>query len=311
MRGRMSIHGFGALSVCLALAGVALAQSPGDDGLKDFVERKILHEDIAGSVGAAPGIDTSAAEPGALLRARTGFDTAAGAGAPGTVVAERAPARRVKPPAGRAGSDAGQEMAWGDDAAVSAAPAAEGDAPGRLLSDRRSSGSLSDLFSDAGDSTNQGWILRTLTALGVVLGLIFVVRFVYCRISGQSPAKFGRRSGTRVIEVLNRSAIAPRSHVLMLRIGQRILVVSESQAGMSTLANIDDPLEVADLLGAIEANRPTSITRGFTEALKRSDRDYGEASALDEEGDAGEYVVDRANTQLSDLLARVRTAAVE
>lgn len=179
-------------------------------------------------------------------------------------------------------------------------------------------------------STSTGsWLLQTITALGVVIGLIFVVRFIYLKISGQTPV----RSANRLVEVLSRSAIAPRHQVVLLRLGRRILVVGETQSGMNTLANIDDPQEVAALLGAVEAEKPNSVSRQFTEALGRFTCDYNadEAPSFDQEptdpiqgveipgagnpglgnpgvGTPGE---DRINGQLAGLLSRVRAAAIE
>jgi len=55
-----------------------------------------------------------------------------------------------------------------------------------------------------------------------------------------------------IVEVLSRTTVAPRSHVVLMRVGTRILVVSDSPAGMRTLASVEDAEEVAELLGAID-----------------------------------------------------------
>src|SRR5690606_38166243 len=114
----------------------------------------------------------------------------------------------------------------------------------RANTDEKASASTSTSFTD------KGWILKTVTALGVVLGLIYLLRYLWIKLTGQVPAS----SHTAVVEVLSRTTIAPRNHVLLMRLGQRILVVSDSGSGMNTLANIDDPQEVASLLANVTAS---------------------------------------------------------
>ncbi len=150
---------------------------------------------------------------------------------------------------------------------------------------------------------DNSWVLKTAAALGVVIGLILLLRFGWSRLTGQAPA-----ARSPVVEVLSRTTIAPRNHVLLLRLGDRILVVADSAAGLRTLANVDDPEEVASLLTAVTAARPNSISRGFAHVLNRFNRDYTEDDRLaDEAADIDEYRTDRARDQLSSLLSQVRT----
>ena len=156
-----------------------------------------------------------------------------------------------------------------------------------------------------------GW-LNTLTALGVVIGLIYLLRAVLTRTGrgGISP------NGSALVEVLARVGVTPRNHILMLRTGQRILVLSESSAGLQTLANLDDPQEVASLLAAVTANKPNSISAGFSHLLGRFNRQYdvalddAEAStgtgASDGGSSGGGYGIDHARDQLSRVLSRIR-----
>lgn len=148
-----------------------------------------------------------------------------------------------------------------------------------------------------------GWVLNTVTALGVVILVIFALRTLLVKLGaakGVSP-----RSG--VVEVLSRTAIAPRNHVLLIRVAGRVLVVGDSVAGLRTLAQIDDPDEVASLLAATTAQAPHSVTRGFATLMGRFNRQYDEGQRLlAEGGDESEHAVDRARDGLSSLLARVR-----
>lgn len=114
-------------------------------------------------------------------------------------------------------------------------------------------------------SMSDDWLLSTLAALGVVLAIVFGLRWVLKRggVVSSSVA-----SGS-VVEVLNRTTVAPRSHVVLMRVGQRILVVSDSSAGMRTLASVHEPEEVAELLGAVEAARSSSVTQNFGSVMKK------------------------------------------
>ncbi len=142
------------------------------------------------------------------------------------------------------------------------------------------------------------WMLKTFTALGIVIGLVLLVRYVYARMGGKVAGY-----ASPVVEVLSRTTVAPRSHVLLLRVGGRVLVVSDSSAGMRTLASLEDPQEVADVLGAVSAAKPTSISKGFSQLLHRfSDDHEAEQPDDDSAGRAG---------GVSGLIARVRSMGRE
>ena len=162
-----------------------------------------------------------------------------------------------------------------------------------------------------------GWVLNTLAALGVVIALALALRWAYTKLAGRSVGV----TGSRAVETLSRTALAPRNHVLLLRVGRRVLIVNDSAHGMRTLAEVDDPEEVAELLAATASARPDSMSTSFNGLLARftgghvanSDR----AATIDadaylpdrrhEGGDDREGDVDRARDQLSRLLSRVRT----
>ncbi len=109
------------------------------------------------------------------------------------------------------------------------------------------------------------WLMSTLAALGVVIALVFGLRWLLRR-GGVATASTPHGS---VVEVLSRTTVAPRSHVVLMRVGQRILIVNDSPNGMRTLGTVHEPEEVADLLGAIEADRPTSVSKSFSGVMSR------------------------------------------
>ncbi len=159
---------------------------------------------------------------------------------------------------------------------------------------------------DGGGSWGPSGILSTLTALGVVVGLIFLVRWLVAKASGTPIA-----TTSSAVEVLSRSSVAPRSHVLLLRVGQRVLVVGESSGGLRTLGEVTDEAEVATLLQAVESAKPQSIAGGFGSLLHKFNRPYEQNA----DGDAflglgqpndSEARVDRARDSLSSLVSRLK-----
>jgi len=157
---------------------------------------------------------------------------------------------------------------------------------------------------DASPAIGSGWVLNTFTALAIVIGLIFVARAGYMKLSGQPMAASGNNSPVRV---LSRTSIAPKSQVLLVSVGDRVLVVGDSAAGLRTLDVVDDAEETANLLAAVEAARPQSISRGFGDLLSRVNGDYDKQMSQFEGQDESEHRVDRARDSMSSLLSRVRS----
>jgi flagellar biogenesis protein FliO len=150
---------------------------------------------------------------------------------------------------------------------------------------------------DAGSS----WVMNTLTALGIVISLVLLARWAYTRFGGRVAVR-----SSPVIEVLSRTSVAPRNHVLLLRVGSRVLVVSDSPGGMRTLADLNDPQEVASLIGAVAAARDNSLSRNFTRMLHSFNVQHDERRADLDGGDDEEFTADRARNSISSLLSRVR-----
>lgn len=147
------------------------------------------------------------------------------------------------------------------------------------------------------------WVLNTITALGIVVGLIFATRAMLSR-AGRGGALTGNNS---VVEVLCRVPVAGRHHVVLIRVGKRILALGDASAGLSTLADIDDPEEVASLLAVITAAKPNSVSRSFSQLISRFHTQYPDEHLAEQEDGGSEYRVARARDQVSNLLARMRS----
>lgn len=132
--------------------------------------------------------------------------------------------------------------------APASAPAAEG-VEGRpvLPSSRTAPNSLEGqrLMNGPRGGLLEGW-QQTCVALAIVLVVLLLLRTLLKRLA--RPARGGPRGGA--IEVLARTAVPPRQQLLLVRVGRRLLVVGSSPAGLSTLAEIADPEEAAELADA-------------------------------------------------------------
>lgn len=159
---------------------------------------------------------------------------------------------------------------------------------------------------NAAASRGSDWILQTLGALGLVIGLILAARVVLRRWAGPGAAV----GGSPVVEVLARTSVGARQSVLLLRLGKRILIVGQSSAGLSPLASVDDPDEVADILTALTRSKPQSISQGFSSLMQRLNRDYDKHDLTAEEGvDGAEVHTDIARERVAGLLAKMRSTA--
>ena len=87
----------------------------------------------------------------------------------------------------------------------------------------------------------EGWG-QTVIALLVVLAIILLLRIVLKRFSRPQMALKGG-----AVEVLARTSIQPRQHLLLVRLGRRLLLLGSTPSGLSTLSVVSDPEEVAEL----------------------------------------------------------------
>ena len=152
---------------------------------------------------------------------------------------------------------------------------------------------------------------RVVFALIAVVALIFVLRAVG-RVLFPSVTSRGQ---SRVVEVLSRSALAPKQQVMLLRVGRRVIVVGDSGTQMNTLCEISDPDEVAGLVGQLREEK-TAAAAAFTSLFGRFNRRF-EAEQEGIESDAAaelrddrdEIPASSPHGELDGLRERVRMLA--
>ncbi len=120
---------------------------------------------------------------------------------------------------------------------------------------------------------------RSAASLGLVLALVFILKFVLTRSaksSGSFSSRFGAggRAPSGVLEVLGRYPVARGITLVLLRLDRRILLLSQSPEGFSTLAQLTDPDDIASILTKTRDDDGESISSKFTAMLKRFERDH-------------------------------------
>lgn len=120
-----------------------------------------------------------------------------------------------------------------------------------------------------------GWV-RSGVALAGVIALILGLRFVLLRASKRSGGlAFGTgvRAPSGVLEVLGRYPVARGQTLLLLRMDQRVLLLAQSSAGLTTLAQVTDSDEVASLLVKTRDEEGASSASRFNELLRQMESD--------------------------------------
>ncbi len=129
---------------------------------------------------------------------------------------------------------------------------------------RRSDSATRDANRAHGNAAT-GWS-ATLWPLLFVVGLI-VVGARWLKSRGPTAT---RGLPAEVFEVLGRNAIDPRTSVVLARCGSRLLVLSLSPHGLSTLTEITDPVEIDCLAGLCRATqRDQSLVETFRSMLHK------------------------------------------
>ena len=126
------------------------------------------------------------------------------------------------------------------------------------------SGSSKEKSTDSTDKQKAGGlgsIWTTLGSLALVVGLILLIAKLFKKNGGLSSGGLPREA----IEVLGRQPIDARQSIHLIRLGSRILVVGSAPEGMTTLTEIDDPVEVDYLAGVCQSNQEKSP---FTNAFR-------------------------------------------
>ena len=140
--------------------------------------------------------------------------------------------------------------------------AAHGDLPPLFPTGRSERGSAAG---GPGRSTRPQGLVAVVGSLALVLGLFFVVAWMMRR---TMPATRLVLPG-EVLEVLGRAPLAGRQQVHLIRLGNKLVLVSVTPAGMEALSEVTDAEEVERLTGLCRQAQPNSSTAIFRQVLQQ------------------------------------------
>lgn len=100
---------------------------------------------------------------------------------------------------------------------------------------------------------------RVVASLAIVVALILVLRWTARRFFSVP----GAGSSGQAIRVLSRTTITPRQQLMLLQVGRRLVLVSSSGTAMSTLCEITDAQEVAELTAQLRSGGKSSPAGTF------------------------------------------------
>jgi flagellar biogenesis protein FliO len=113
-------------------------------------------------------------------------------------------------------------------------------------------------------------VLGVMAALGVVLGLFFAVAWLMRR---STPGNYGLLP-SEVVEVLGRLPLAARQQVHLIRVGNKLVLICATPAGVESLTEVTEPEEVARLAGLCRRSQPNNSTAVFRQFFQQFTREH-------------------------------------
>lgn len=130
--------------------------------------------------------------------------------------------------------------------------------------------------------------VRDLLPLLSVLALILVMAWIVRKALPRRQAW----TGSGVIEVLSRTSLSSKQSLILVRMGRRLLLLGVTGDEMNTLCVVEDPDQVAMLVGESASAGPNSMTRAFARAFAEEARAYqrDRTEETNEDAETGEPV---------------------
>jgi flagellar biogenesis protein FliO len=159
----------------------------------------------------------------------------------------------------------------------------------------------------AGAGKEDSGVIRVAGALGVVIGCILIVRWAGKKFLGMAPGA----SASGPVQVLSRTAIAPRQQLMLIQVGKRVVLVANCGTAMNALCEISDADEVAALAGELQQKKRGSATANFLSFFGRAGARFeAEQAAIPspaiDEGDEEQLPVERLEPELATTKQEMR-----
>lgn len=152
-----------------------------------------------------------------------------------------------------------------------------------------------------GRSTSRFSVFAELWPLLAVLVVIGVMSLVIKKF--MPTRKFAFNSD--VLRIVSRTPVGPKQTLMLVKLGRRLLLLGVSPEQIQALTTVDDPDQVAVLLGEAASGRADSMTRAFETSIREESEAY--VPELDDEAEEDATVATRG--QVQGLLNKVRQLA--
>jgi flagellar biogenesis protein FliO len=110
-------------------------------------------------------------------------------------------------------------------------------------------------------------IYTVLCALAIVIGAFLLFTWALKR-GGRAASRRGALPAD-VVSVLGRVPLAARQFAELLRVGNKLVLVSLTPNGAETLTEVTDPAEVDRLVGLCQQSNPFSTTKAFEQVFQQ------------------------------------------
>ncbi len=143
----------------------------------------------------------------------------------------------------------------------------------------------------------RGWQLWDAVPLLIVLGVILLAALLVKKFM-PSRRLWG---GGNVLQIVARTPLSGKQHLVLLKLGRRLVLLGVTPERISTLSIVEDPEQVALLIGEIASSHPHSLVSEFEKTFA------GEAGAyVEPEPESPDQA---ASGQVRGLLEKVRRLA--
>jgi flagellar biosynthetic protein FliO len=115
-------------------------------------------------------------------------------------------------------------------------------------------------------------MIKVVGALALVIGLIFLLRYLARRFLSL-PGSGGAGS---VMSIIARTQLGPRQQLVLIKVGKRLVMASQTPTQMTPLSEISDPDEIEHILATVAPNRADSISRRFDAVIGKEEKKFTE-----------------------------------
>jgi flagellar biogenesis protein FliO len=109
-----------------------------------------------------------------------------------------------------------------------------------------------------------GSLYSIASSLGIVIGAFLLFAWLLRRGGGKTTSALP----AEVVGVLGRVPLAARHFAELLRVGNKLVLISLTPTGAETLTEITDPAEVDRLVGLCQQYGPNSTTKAFEQVFR-------------------------------------------